>query len=79
MFEGNFFMIYEGSDVKNIVIKLIPHQYPDVEPPISIKVDICVADGEWQQEQTLPKEGLELHLGDRFRVKDLVYLFIDNR
>ncbi len=71
----HFFIIYEGSDVENIVIKLIPHQYPDVEPPIPIKVNICVAGGEWQ-EQILPKEGLELHLGDRFAVKGLIYLFI---
>ena len=76
---GHFFIVYEGNDVENIVIKLIPHQipgqYPEIELLIPIKVNICVADSEWK-EQVLPKEDLELCLGDRFAVKGLIYLFI---
>ena len=80
--EGHFFIIYESSDVENIVIKLIPHQipgqYPETEPLIPIKVNICVADGEWQ-EKVLPKEGLKLCLGDRFAIEGSVYLFVDRK
>lgn len=84
--EGPFFIVYEGNDTENIVIKLVPLQdYTEKEEvlvsegvipaPELLKMEILIAgDNDWQKIE-VPKEGKKFRSGDKFRWRNSIYQF----
>ncbi len=84
--EGPFYLIYEGNDIENVVIKLVSLRFyseedevlasedviPAVEP---LRIEILEVNSSTWQEIEVSKEGKEFRPGDKFRWRNSTYQF----